>query len=67
MILHLHKCPCCGSSLCCNDDGAGRFVVHCGNGRCVSAIGDRGALGDTPEQAADKLNDTMLNARDWED
>jgi hypothetical protein len=59
-------CPCCRNPLCVESDTAGRFIAWCGVGRCPSEIGDKGALGDTPELAADNLIRMMDDEMDWE-
>lgn len=58
-------CPCCKNPLAYDDDGSGRFIAWCFAGRCPSELGDKGALGDTPEQAAGSLIATMNKEMDW--
>lgn len=66
MTLHNHKCPACSSPLQADDDGSGRQIAWCSNGRCISEQGDNGALGDTAEQAAQNLIKQMLDKPDWD-
>lgn len=63
--LPTHLCPSCNNPLVAEADGAGRYVAWCSVGRCASEIGDKGALGDTPEQAAANLIETMNKEHDW--
>ncbi len=59
-------CPCCHNPLAYESDDAGGFVAWCSVGRCASEIGDRGAFGNTPEEAGEALIKSMKEARDWE-
>lgn len=58
-------CPCCKNPLAYEYNVGSGYIAWCFVGRCPSELGDKGALGDTPEQAADSLIATMNKEMDW--